>query len=313
MSTTNATEKQGNSKKGLYIGLIVLLILLNAFFVYDSYTKRQEKELLEIQKTELQGEFDAVSADLDAKIQEYEALMGQNAELDSVLQATITELSDAKAGLEKMTKERNWSVGQYNKAKKELANLKKEKEAFVAEIELLKEKVAALSLANDSLNTQLGGALGENEMLKSEKQVLSQKVAIGSLLKPENVEITGVKYKNNGSERETNSAKRSEKLRFCFNVPKNLVSDKGEKTILLRVVGPSGSTLAITSQGSGVFVSAESGEQMQYTTKATFDYAQAVKPICIYWSQTAAFGSGDYKAVFYQNGYELSSHDFTLK
>lgn len=313
MSTTNATEKQGNSKKGLYIGLIVLLILLNAFFMYDSYTKRQEKEQLEIAKTELQADFDAVSADLDAKIQEYEALMGQNAELDSVLQATITELSNSKAELEKMTKERNWSVGQYNKAKKELANLKKEKEDFVAEIEMLKEKVAALTMENDSLSTELGGALGANELLKSEKQVLSQKVAIGSLLKPENVEITGVKYKSNGSERETNSAKRSEKLRFCFNVPKNLVSDKGEKTILLRVVGPSGSTLAITSQGSGVFVSAETGEQMQYTTKATFDYSQDVKPICIYWSQTAAFASGDYKAYFYQNGYEMSVHDFTLK
>lgn len=315
MSTTSETTpaSQGNNKRGIYIALIILLIILNAFFVYNNITTKKEKEQLEAAKLELDAEYAKVKGDLDTKIQEYESLLGRNAQLDSTVMAMITELEDKKAEIEQLIKEKNWSVSQYNKVKKELSQLKKEKDQFIATIDSLNVAVQQLSLANDSLSTNLEGALGENETLRTEKQTLSQKVEIGSLLKPENIVIAGVRYKSNASERETYSAKKSEKIRFCFNIPKNLVTDPGEKTILVRLVGPGGSTLAVSSQGSGVFVSAENGQQMQYTTKATFQYDNKVKPICIYWSQTAEFASGDYKAYFYQNGYELAMSEFELK
>lgn len=320
MSTTQTTSSgstgggnQGGNKRGIYIALILLLIILNAFFIYSNLTTKKEKDELEAAKIELDSEYAKVKGDLDQTIKEYEALMGENAELDSVLTIKIAELEDNKAQLEKALKEKNWSVSQYNKVKKELDKLKKEKEQFVATIDSLQKLSQYLAEVNDSLNTNLTSTLGENVKLKTEKKMLSEKVEIGSLLKPENVEITGVRYKGNGSERETNSAKKSEKLRFCFNVPENKVSDPGEKTILVRVLGPNGSTLAVSSQGSGVFVAVENGEQMQYTTKATFDYSNKVKPVCIYWSQPQAYASGTYKVHFYQNGYLLGSYEYDLK
>lgn len=310
--TTSSTGNQGGNKKGIYIALIILLIILNAFFVYNNITTKAEKEKLEAEKMELDAEYAKVKGELDDKIREYEALQLDNEMLDSARTAMIAELENKKAEIEKLIKEKNWSISQYNKVKKQLSALKAEKDQFIATIDSLNAAVQALTMANDSLSTNLEGALGENETLRGEKQVLSKKVEIGSLLKPEDIQISGIRYKNNGSERETYSAKKSEKVRFCFNVPKNLVTEPGEKSILVRLVGPGGSTMAVASQGSGVFVSAENGQQMQYTTKATFQYENKLKPICIYWSQTAEFAKGTYKAYFYQNGYELAVSEFEL-
>ncbi len=314
MSTNvNNPKSEGGSKKGIYIFLIVALIVLNIFFAYRNFSQDKENDQLTAFNTEVQTSLDSAEKNLEAKIQELETLAGNNQELLAQVDVYKQELESIREERDKLKKNATYNESQRKKLDKKVKELENSLIALGNTIDSLKANNAYLTRMSDSLGTSLTASTQENEVLKSDLSVKNKKVEIGSLLKPENVTITGVRYKGNGKEVETNSAKKSEKLRFCFNVPENRVSDPGEKTLLLRVISPGGSTVAVAAEGSGMFVLAESGEQKQYTTKVTFPYEQKTKNLCTYWQQTGTYAAGKYTAVFYQNGYEVASIPFELK
>jgi hypothetical protein len=315
MSTNPNSPKTegGGSKKGIYIFLIIALILLNVFFVYRNITMKNDNTELATYNAEIQTTLEGAEKNLELKIQELETLAGDNQELLAQVEVYKQELEAIREERDKLKKNANFSESQRKKLDKRVKELEGSMIALGNTIDSLKANNEYLTRKSDSLGTSLVASTEENELLRSDLNVKNKKVELGSLLKPEKVTITGVRYKGNGKEVETNSAKKSEKLRFCFEVPQNLVSDPGEKTLLLRVVSPGGSTVAVAAEGSGMFVLAESGEQKQYTKKVSFDYDQKPKPLCVYWQQTSAYASGEYTAIFYQNGYELASVPFELK
>lgn len=306
-------NNSGSNSKAIYIVIILLLLLANAFFIYRYYNTSQEKDVVVAQNGSLQDSLKALTDTLQVKIQEYEQQKGINHTLDSTIDANVAELQAKQAELNKMLKQKNWTAAEYNKAKQEIEVLRKQKDEFVARIDSLNNALKYMTQVNDSLNTNLKDANNQNAALKSDNQIKSQKVALGSLLKPTGITVTGVKFKGNGKETETTSAKKAEKLKFCFDVPDNQVADPGSKDILIRIINPSGATIAVESAGSGLFVVAGSGEQRQYTMKATFDYANKQKHICAYWKQTNPYAAGNYKVEFYQDGNLLNTADFKLK
>jgi hypothetical protein len=247
------------------------------------------------------------------KIQELETLAGDNQELLAQVEVYKQELETIRQERDKFKKSADYNSGQKKKLDAKVKELERSLLALGNTIDSLKANNEYLSRKTDSLGTSLVASKEENQALKSDLTVKNKKVELGSLLKPDNVMISGVRYKGNGKEIETTSAKKSEKLRFCFNIPENLVADPGEKTLLLRVISPGGSTIAVAAEGSGMFVLAETGEQKQYTKKLTFPYEQTKKNMCIYWQQTGTYAAGNYTAVFYQNGYEVASVPFELQ
>jgi hypothetical protein len=314
MSTdVNKPKSEGNSKKGIYIFLILALILLNVFFVYNNMNMKTENAELETHNTEVQTSLDEAENSLALKIQELETLAGDNQELLAQVEVYKQELETIRQERDKFKKSADYNSGQKKKLDAKVKELERSLLALGNTIDSLKANNEYLSRKTDSLGTSLVASKEENQALKSDLTVKNKKVELGSLLKPDNVMISGVRYKGNGKEIETTSAKKSEKLRFCFNIPENLVADPGEKTLLLRVISPGGSTIAVAAEGSGMFVLAETGEQKQYTKKLTFPYEQTKKNMCIYWQQTGTYAAGNYTAVFYQNGYEVASVPFELQ
>jgi hypothetical protein len=314
MSTdVNKPKSEGSSKKGIYIFLILALILLNVFFVYNNMNMKTENAELETHNTEVQTSLDEAENNLALKIQELETLAGDNQELLAQVEVYKQELETIRQERDKFKKSADYNSGQKKKLDAKVKELEQSLLALGNTIDSLKANNEYLSRKTDSLGTSLVASKEENQALKSDLTVKNKKVELGSLLKPDNVMISGVRYKGNGKEIETTSAKKSEKLRFCFNIPENLVADPGEKTLLLRVISPGGSTIAVAAEGSGMFVLAETGEQKQYTKKVTFPYEQVKKNMCIYWQQTGTYAAGNYTAVFYQNGYEVASVPFELQ
>ncbi len=312
-SPSSPQKEGGSSKKGIYIFLIIALILLNVFFAYRNFSMKNENSDLVAYNAEVDLSLDTAEKDLQAKIEELKVLAGTNEELLAKVELYEQELAAIREERDKLKKNANFNDSQRKKLDKRVKELEGSMIALGNTIDSLKANNEYLSRMSDSLGTSLTASTQENELMRSDLAVKNKKVEIGSLLKPEKVTITGVRFKGNGKEVETNSAKKSEKLRFCFEVPNNQVADPGEKTLLLRVISPGGSTVAVAAEGSGMFVLAETGEQKQYTKKVSFDYEQKPKPMCVYWQQTGTYASGEYTAVFYQNGYELASVPFELK
>lgn len=302
------TAQSQDSKKTFYIVLIIILILLNGFFAYNHYKARQANIALEAEKKALTADLDSVDAVLAVTNQRLDSLAGTNSELSTELMQIKKELEDKRAQIENLMKDKK----ELDRARVLIKSLKNDNQKYLARIDSMNAMIAALNdtvRVKEAVNQQLQT---EKSQLISEKTLLSRKVELSSLLIPENVQASGVFMKSNDREVPTTKAKKAEKLKICFDVPENRGVDPGDKVILLRILNPQGATIAVASEGSGMFTT-ETGEQQQYTTTAPFSYSNKKQNVCVHWSQTQAYGAGTYKVFFYQEGHELGSSEFELK
>src|SRR5207248_274433 len=118
-------------------------------------------------------------------------------------------------------------------------------------IATLQKEKGILIVQKDSLGHELITQKDVNDKLKSENKIVSTRAG---LLAAMNINATGVVYKGSKKkEKETTTAKKVEKIKICFDADKSPAPDAGTKTFLVRIISPEGVTLAVQSQGSGVF------------------------------------------------------------
>lgn len=312
----NQTQEQKsdsrNNRTLIYIILIALLVGAN-IFLYIKYTQKEKQT---ITLTEALNIDSMRIVDLDAKytsaLTELNAMRGQNRLLDSLLDVKESEIKSMKANLDKALKDKKISDAEY---KKQVEMLQSVISDLKNQITVLEKEKGILIEQKDALGKQLNATLDENGQLKQQNKVLAKKATIGALLKAQNLKAVGVfgRGKKN-KEVETNNAKKVENIRVCFDVDENKASEPGTKVFMLRIVSPEGVTLAVQSQGSGVFELAESGEKSQYTMKQEINYEQKKRNVCMYWEGAAGgFNKGTYTIEVYQDGYNVGTTTLVLK
>jgi hypothetical protein len=300
-----------NNRTTLLIVLIALLVGAN-IYLYVKYNQK-EKETVILREAVNVDSMRIV--DLDAKyntaLVELESMKGQNATLDSILNVKEAEIKTMKASLDKARKDKKISDNEYQK---QLASLQQLIEDLKIQITSLEKEKGILVQQKDSIGNKLNTQIDENGKLKTDLRVQTKKAMIGALLEPSNIITTGVYGRGSkNKEKTTTTAKKTESIRVTFDVPEKRTADPGTKIFLLRIVSPEGVTMAVQSQGSGVF-ELENGEKMQYTTKQDIDYNQQKQTVSMYWKGAAgAFAKGKYSVELYQDGYKIGTSTLTLK
>lgn len=304
-------NNQGEGNKKLYIGIIILLLLLNCGTLYLYLTTNKAKTDLGEQKVALENDFKTLSDTLDSKKMELEQFKGKNAELDAEITAKQDEIDQQKKTI----------AGLFAKGKmtgKELAAAKEKIAQYESSIGDLKKRVEELTQQNQELNTQnqqlstdLTTEKQTTSKLSEQNQGLSKKVELGSLLQLKNISVAGIKKKGNGKEVDVKRIKQVESLRISFETGENKVLDAGNLALYIRIINPKGETISVADQGSGTLKLAD-GQDIQYSKKADFDYAQSNKKISVYWSQNLT-AAGTYKVEVYQSGYAIGLGQVELK
>lgn len=303
---------QGEGNKKLYIGIILVLLLLNAGTLYLYLTTNKAKTDISDQKMALESDFKNLTDTLDSRKMELEQYRGKNAELDEQITAKQEEIEQQKKTI----------AGLFAKGKmtgKELAAAKEKLAEYQVSIDELKKKVEELTQQNEQLtnqNQQLSTDLNTEKQttsqLSEQNQGLSKKVALGSLLQLQGLQVTGIKKKGNGKEVDVKKLKQVESLKISFETGENKVIDAGNLSLYVRIINPKGETISVADQGSGTLKLAESGQDVQYSKKADIDYSQSNKKVSIYWSQNLNV-AGTYKVEVYQSGYAIGLGQVDLK
>lgn len=306
-------DQQGGSKRGLFIGLIILLILVNAFLGFNYWKSHNQKEDIKVERNRLDSLYSAVQTNLKRKEADLKELTGENQKLDSLITKRESTIDDQKSRIENILHSKQITQQKLNKAQRLVRKLVAENNSYVSKIDSMQTAIAQLEKENKQLSTDLDSAQEQTRQLRAKTDTLSEKVELGSLIEPDKIKGEGIKVRNNGKEKSVSLAGKTEKIKICADLEKNRVADKGEKTYYLRLISPEGSPIAIKDQGSGAFVNGESGEQMQFTSKIPFDYDQKPKRICFYWDQEQPYQDGEYKIELYQKGYLVGESSFELK
>lgn len=305
----NQNYERRNNRTMIYIILIALLVCANIYL----YVKYNQKETMVVKEQEKIAKDSMNIVDLDAKYtaayNEVESLKGQNATLDSLVTVKEGEIKKMKERLDAAVRNNKISKEEYQK---QLDNLQQLVDNLKTQIVQLEKEKGILIVQKDSIGKELNTKVVENDKLKKENTIVSRKAG---LLNAANITGTGVLFKGSkNKEKETTSAKKVQKIKVCFDADKTPAPDAGTKTFLIRIINPQGVTLAVQSQGSGVFDLSETGEKMQFTTKQDIQYKQQKQNVCIYWgASTSGFEKGKYTAEIYQDGYKIGSKEFTFK
>lgn len=328
MATNNSSQQR---LMAIAAVVVVALLAINAFLLYNKYS---QDKVIEEQKTEL-AEADKLKIELEKQyheaLSELEEMRSSNEDLNAIIDRQKLELKQQKDRIDQLIREGK----DLGKAKAEINNLsaqvaqyvaqiqqlKRENEALAQEKNLLTERSKQLEVNLDSANLRNQKLSGDFESLASEKQQISaernqlaETVTLASVVKVDDINVTGLKERSSGKTVKKKYAKNVDQLRVCFKTTENDITRPGIERFYVRIINPIGETMAIEELGSGVFISKETGEEIRFTHLKEHDYDNAARDVCFNWNPNPGlFQKGKYTVEIYNKGYLSGRGNFELK
>ena len=288
----------------LVIGLSVLMLLLLAGLLFFWNSKRQ-----------LEKEANALIEQKNQQIQEtrnqLNIFKGRNAQLDSLLEIQEEELLAKGDEIDSLIKSGKVTMSRLALARKENKRLEGLLQTYVLQIDSLSETNRRLLAEKLALQEGFDAEKMKTSQLMDENSRLYESVSKGKILKVENFEVGGIRYRNNGKEMEATRASKVERIKACFTLLENRMADSGAKDVLLRIISPSGTTLYLEEQGSGKFIA--NGIETLYSSRKTVNYQNRNLPTCVNFEQSANYQVGSYVAEVYVDGELIGKSNFYLK
>jgi flagellar basal body-associated protein FliL len=299
-------KKEKGSAKTLVIIVIIVLLGVNALLLWQFFDKKSNLDSTQKALVLATDERDDLQTELDDLKNEYDRVNADNATLQSQLSERDEEIKSKVAEIQRMIQ--SGDAVQLKKARAELSKLKELNKMYISQIDSLNTVAQQLSKENVVLTADLSQEKSRSQNLTDENVMLANKVAIGSVLKTSNIDISGVRYRSSGKEVSTNRANNTEKIKTCFSLLENLVIDSGPKDIYVRILGPDGAILS-TSTETFMF----KGQPSIYTTKETIDYDNEKTDMCVYWTKGTNYIKGNYTIEIYADGNQIGKSNLTLK
>ncbi len=301
-------ENKGSSNK-FFMMLSGVLFLLVLFLGWQFYSQKNKADVEAIANTTLTSEKDSLSTELASLTSEFTALQSDNQSMKTQLSAKDSVIQTKIVEIQKMIQ--SGDATQLKKAKAELASLRKMNAMYAMQIDSLKTVNAQLTTENTLVKAEVESEKGKNSELSNVNSKLSEKVALGSILKANDLLAAGVFFKSNGEkEKTTNKAKKVEKIKTCFKLSENKVVDKGSKDVFLRIIAPDGKVL---TQGDESAKFTYNGEDVLYSVKKDLYYDNKEADMCVYASKGMDLMAGNYTIEVYTDGHMIGSTVLPLK
>lgn len=264
----------------LFSGVIILLLVASLFFQKNKMTQQMELKIQFIeQKNILRDELDDLIDEHDELLDEYGDLNEQLHDKDSVIQNQITQIRDL------IRKEED-----LNEARKKILKLKEIVKRYISNIDSLLVINENLTIEKDSIIKENKDINWKNYRLNKQNKKLAEKVNRGSTLEVLDIDVEAVRYRGTGKEVSTRFAKKVQKLKFCFTIGANPISEAEGKKAFIQLIN-----------GNGELIHGKEDLQLtiidsifSVTTTSIFNYQNIEMTHCIEWERVDQLERGDY-------------------
>jgi hypothetical protein len=304
MAESAQTENKG-SKALLYA--TIFLVITNIATLYLYFTAHQENVDLITNNTDLTTEKSALTLELEEMLAQYDSVSTDNEEMRA-------QVAEQKAQIEKLLAEAEKHKDDayiIYKLRKEAATLRDVMKTYLVTIDSLNTLNQTLIAEKAEVKMELSNQKEENQQLNDFNEELAKKVEIGSKLKALDLVSVGQRVKNSTVHRETDRAKRVDKIKTCFTIDKNEVAKPGKKDIYLRIVDPNGEVLSFGQTEEYMFTYED--KEGLYSRKEEMMYENEELDMCLYWDVLKEPIEGTYIVEVYAEGYLIGTTDFELK
>ena len=282
----------------------IILLALCMFLLWDNSQRKSTIDRQDSAISELSDERSRLENELEEMLVEYQSLETDNEDIRAEL-----ELERAKVE-ELLVKVKNgsWEI---HKLKKEAASLREIMKGYIVTIDSLNTLNQNLIAENKTVRSDLQKVQGKNEELQKVNLNLEDQVTKAQRLKAINISSYGVKVRSNNTGRETDRAKKAEKIRTCFKVAENLLSIPGNKEIFMRILTPDG---RILSEGTGdSYRFTFNGVRGLYSGKKQINYQNREMEVCMDWVVKEELPIGEYVVELYCDEADIGKNKFVLR
>ncbi len=277
----------------------------------EQFKAQAEKQYYEslAELEEMRGSNEELNAMID---QQKEELRLQNEKITSLTRDS-RNLSSARTELAALKSQVTGYLAQLEELRSANAELSQDRDRLSSERDLLSNDLQVSQQTNEQLNSERAVLVSEREQLSTQNNELNRKVNVASVIKANNVTAEGQKMRNSGRWVGRTNAKNVERLYVCFNSLDNAVARAGEETFQLRIINPTGETMSIEAEGSGVLTT-DAGEQIPYTKNVPFDFQGDAANHCAEWNVPGTeFAEGNYTVELYNKGFLVGTTELELK
>lgn len=274
-------------------GLICLLFCSCQFKSSNSEENEEMLKLIEMNKREMENEYQEFA-------QQYSELKLQ-INNDSLLSQLDNEQRRTQDLLEELKKVKANDAAEIMRLKKELATVRAIMRGYILEIDSLNRLNQALANENQRIKEQYSTAQSHISTLTSEKNSLSEKVAIASQLDATSITINGLNKRGRSSKK----IKDVKKLVISFIINKNITAETGMRSIYVRITKPNNEVL--TTGGTFPF----EDRQLAYSIKQDIEYTGEEQSVTVYWDVNEFLSTGAYRVDIFAGGYTIGSTTFS--
>ncbi|NCZ94873.1 MAG: hypothetical protein EBZ16_05025 [Flavobacteriia bacterium] len=265
MSQDSSAKRQRN--------IIFLLIALVAALAFFALNQTNQVNDLEEEKAALITQLEDYKRDLAAQTSANDSLNAYIAQETARLNAMIEKVERINAA----------SASQLKSMRGEVFSLRKKIARLTEQVDSVNEAYAALVVVKDSLTTDLTEEVEKNEVLTTTNTQLSGEVEKASKLQLSSIEASAYRVSGKGVEKATTSAGKSNRMKACMTIAKNLVAKKGEYTLYLRINTPDGRVLAADGKDRTMVVGSETIFQAPTPWMSTRPRKKLARPV---WPST---------------------------
>lgn len=301
-----------NTTRNVIIGLLAVGLLGTwGYFLFDKNKTTEQIQVKSAEVVNVTSDRDSVKNLYEEAIVRLDNLTGENTRISSELIGKDAELQKKKAEIRSILANKNSTAADLRRARTLIGELNDK-------IGTLEQEVARLMGENQELATNNTVLTQEKTQLTTDLQTTTQvkdelaaKVDVGSTFSASNIAIKGIDEKGNGKEKETDKAKKVNKLVVSFDI-ENRITTSGPVDLYVVVTGPDGQVINNPSMGSGNLTTRTDGDR-PFTFKTTVEYEQSTRKNVSVPLRQDKFQVGDYKIEIYQNGFKIAEGTRNLR
>jgi uncharacterized membrane-anchored protein YhcB (DUF1043 family) len=278
-----------------------LVVIFIAFLSLQQNKMEQQMELkiqfIE-QKNMLRDELDDLIDEHDDLLDEYGELNEHLHEKDSIIQHQISEIRNLIR-----------TKSDLKEAQQKIAALKDISKRYLANIDSLLVLNETLTIEKDSVIKQNKNINWKNYKLNKQNKKLAEKVNKGSVLELLSIDVEAVRFRSTGREVTTRFAKKVQKIRVCFSVGANQISDAETKEVYLQIINERGMLISGLEE-----INVEVNDStFGCTSLAEFDYNNIEMENCFEWERIAQLERGTYLLNLIIEGRVLGQTELKLR
>jgi DNA repair exonuclease SbcCD ATPase subunit len=280
--------------------VVVILLCGGMAYLYKNLEAQkveneEMKQLAEMDKLEMEDEYANFA-------NQYNELKKQIAN-DSIVKQLEQEQQRTQDLLAELKRVKSSDAAEIARLKKELKQVREVMRGYILQIDSLNRLNQALEKENREVKQQYDQATQQISNLSTEKQSLSEKVAIAAQL-----DATGISLQaRNKKGKAAKKIKDVVKMVVNFTITKNITAQTGNKTIYVRITKPNNETL--TNGGTFNY----ENKTLEYSIKKMIEYTGEEQSVTVYWDVTEFLSAGTYHVYIFADGSMIGSSSVVLE